>query len=603
MFNVQQITSRLAEMSDAQLAQYARMHKDDPYVLPLASSEFKRRQQLRQSGRMPQAGPQPTVAQADLAQMAQTSLPEEQGIGVLPEQSLAKMADGGIAGYAGDNGSLVGYEMPFEWKTPFDTTGGFQTVYGTNTSEVNRKKAEQEAAAQEEASSPFSRAFKSLAAGPEGARERYEAQQAVLAKQREILQKQQELEGYGFKPQTAKQQAVAAQLENEAAAAQNKMRGIGTLPVKPKADPVLDFARAEENAPAAPTTVAAKAPTTAAAKASPPAAKETKAPGAPTAKPPSAQPTGAGTTVASGSFQPTKTRTLAETVAEIKGQMPDVGKEYDTLQQETEAKYAKFEKEREASKPKGEAYSGLEALLKKEEDKTADKESRNLQMALVSAGLAIAGGKSQYALQNIAEGAQVGSKQYQAGLEKLEEAAKERQKQFAMIEEARRAEARGDWDKSMELRRQAMDMSLGIRKSKIEGVAKITGDTVKAATDRVNTLDTLASADRRTIFTQQEETKRANAHNKVLEAAYANRGGAGANIPNIVFDNATNLHKNWLNSPEGKLAALTPGAADAKFQEFLTIAARAQGVTLPGMPAAGGAAAPAGSKAKFLGFE
>lgn len=100
MFNVQQITSRLAELSDAQLAQYARMHKDDPYILPLASSEFKRRQQLRQSGRMQQGGPKPTVADQEVAIMNQYTLPEEQGIGVLPEQSLAQMADGGIAGYA-----------------------------------------------------------------------------------------------------------------------------------------------------------------------------------------------------------------------------------------------------------------------------------------------------------------------------------------------------------------------------------------------------------------------------------------------------------------------------------------------------------------------
>lgn len=100
MFNVQQITSRLAELSDAQLAQYARMHKDDPYILPLASSEFKRRQQLRQSGQMQQGGPKPTVADQEIAMMDQDNLPEDQGIGVLPAQNIATMADGGIAGYA-----------------------------------------------------------------------------------------------------------------------------------------------------------------------------------------------------------------------------------------------------------------------------------------------------------------------------------------------------------------------------------------------------------------------------------------------------------------------------------------------------------------------
>jgi len=99
MFNVQQITARLATMSDAQLQQYARMHKDDPYIMPLAAAEAKRRQQTRQAAMGQQAAQQatqPTIADKSIASM---QLPEEQGIGVLPERSLAMMADGGIAGY------------------------------------------------------------------------------------------------------------------------------------------------------------------------------------------------------------------------------------------------------------------------------------------------------------------------------------------------------------------------------------------------------------------------------------------------------------------------------------------------------------------------
>ncbi len=103
MFNVQQITDRLAGMSDAQLQQYAQMHKDDPYILPLAASEFKRRQQTRAASQQQQA-PQQTVADQNVAQMqpqqVSDQLPEQQGIGTLPAQNLAQMADGGIVGYA-----------------------------------------------------------------------------------------------------------------------------------------------------------------------------------------------------------------------------------------------------------------------------------------------------------------------------------------------------------------------------------------------------------------------------------------------------------------------------------------------------------------------
>lgn len=107
MFNVQQITSRLSMMSDEQLAQYARLHKDDPYILPLASAEAKRRQQTRQGAAGQQAmqqATQPTIADQDVAAM---QLPEDQGIGVLPAQNIEGMADGGIAGYASGGGSEV----------------------------------------------------------------------------------------------------------------------------------------------------------------------------------------------------------------------------------------------------------------------------------------------------------------------------------------------------------------------------------------------------------------------------------------------------------------------------------------------------------------
>jgi muramidase (phage lysozyme) len=100
MFNVQQITSRLSMMSDAQLAQYARLHKDDPYILPMAAAEAKRRQQTRQGVAGQQAmqqATQPTIADQNIASM---QLPEDQGIGVLPAQNIEGMADGGIAGYA-----------------------------------------------------------------------------------------------------------------------------------------------------------------------------------------------------------------------------------------------------------------------------------------------------------------------------------------------------------------------------------------------------------------------------------------------------------------------------------------------------------------------
>jgi len=249
-------------------------------------------------------------------------------------------------------------------------------------------------------------------------------------------------------------------------------------------------------------------------------------------------------------FVPGEKGDLAAELTKYKALFPDVAREYDTLKTETEAGYKKLAEERERTKPKDKAYEGLEKLLAKEEGAAKGKEARNLNMALVNAGLAIAGGKSQYALQNIAEGAQVGTKQYMAGLEKLEEAAKERRRQAATIEEARRAEARGDWKEAQQLNKEAFDAGMGIQRLKIEGVSKITGDTIKTATDRVNTQDQIAARDRQVqeqgrieLEKQRVSDIAAEKRARISADAYKSIAGAKLDPYNVAYDNATNRIK------------------------------------------------------------
>ena len=134
MLNVQQISSTLRGMSDQQLAQYAAMHKADPYIFPLAFQESQDRKAVR-AGKLAEMSGQkpPPVVDQDLQQMmpqmptgipmsapnAPTgvpmqgpgspaqSLPEDQGIGALPAKNLQGMKDGGITGYSGEDESLV----------------------------------------------------------------------------------------------------------------------------------------------------------------------------------------------------------------------------------------------------------------------------------------------------------------------------------------------------------------------------------------------------------------------------------------------------------------------------------------------------------------
>lgn len=107
--NVQELTQKLATMSDQQMQQYAQMHKDDPYVLAMAVSEKTRRAAMRNAAQ-PQA-PQPTVADAEISDMAPP--PAQAGLSALPAQNLENMeavqaSGGGVLGF--EQGGL--YEIP-----------------------------------------------------------------------------------------------------------------------------------------------------------------------------------------------------------------------------------------------------------------------------------------------------------------------------------------------------------------------------------------------------------------------------------------------------------------------------------------------------------
>jgi len=75
----------------------------------------------------------------------------------------------------------------------------------------------------------------------------------------------------------------------------------------------------------------------------------------------------------------------------------------------------------------------------------ADKEQAKY-MSLFKAGLAMMSGTSRHALQNIGAGAMVGAEDYQRAYKDIKKAEKERQKSFAFIEQAQRAEKIGDRD-------------------------------------------------------------------------------------------------------------------------------------------------------------
>jgi hypothetical protein len=246
---------------------------------------------------------------------------------------------------------------------------------------------------------------------------------------------------------------------------------------------------------------------------------------------------------------------------------------------------------REEGKPTGKAYEKYEASLMEEGEAVKGKEQRNLQMALVNAGLAIAGGTSQFALENIGKGALVGTKQYMEGIDKLEAAAKERQKMMAMIEEARRAEARSDFKDKMEFETKAFDTGVNARKMSIEALAKIYDTNKKGATDIFNNMEqnkTRLLAEKEQSRSRKEVAEISADAQRYAANKYSARTAGGQ--PNVAIDNARARWEKWLSSPEGKTASLKPGASDRKYQEFLRAAFLEMGLE----PPAGAGAAPTG---------
>lgn len=111
--NVEKIEDRMMLMKPDELQKFAAMHKNDPYIMPLALRISDMRKKFEVAQGMQYVGKQmPTVVEQNIAGMA---LPEDQGIGTLPAQNIAKMADGGIAGYS--DGGVPGYK---KGGAPFD---------------------------------------------------------------------------------------------------------------------------------------------------------------------------------------------------------------------------------------------------------------------------------------------------------------------------------------------------------------------------------------------------------------------------------------------------------------------------------------------------
>lgn len=377
MIDVNKITSTLAKLPDAQLQQYAQMHKSDPYIMALAMTESNRRKEMRSAGQGAQGVQEmPKVVDQAVAEMAPQQLPEEMGIGQLPAGDM-NFADGGIVAFA-DGGEA---RSPFAFLNPADIFGG---LYGG-------------------ARRIFSEGIDAEAAAKRRAAEELLAQENISGMDRRFM----------------------------------APRGVATLPMAANAQPAV-------------------LPT--ASDAAPTAATGKKAPAAATA--------GGKPAAAALGFR-------EQYLKDLEGMGPGKAQTLEEIQAE-----------RAALMPKDKAFAGLEAALSKEAEGVEGEKKDALWMAVTQAGLAAAAGGSPYALKNIAEGFGTGLAGYKESLKEFKKADKERQKAMADIEQARRAEARGDVDAALALREKSQDRMDKFNDRKAAGLAAITGSEISAAASK-----------------------------------------------------------------------------------------------------------------------
>lgn len=461
--NINQFTQQLRMMPDQALQRVAMMYKQDPYILPMVIAEDAARKKMRMAARAQMAQPQPKVVDQAVASLGYT--PEEVGIASLPAQNMQGMADGGIAGYA-DGGVADSAEDSFSRGGMFDFTQRSEPVVRMADGGVAR-----------------------FDAG--GA-----ATLPVLRTLENILSINPDFDEQGL-PRTKQESASIRARQEEARVKKQQIEdsAVGmNLPPREYQQRMEQFYRPRREYPAGQTAAKAApaAPAAVSALREPPLINPEVGPGQPyslgtapsssTLASPPPEPSAAQTAFQALSAPVTAPRssiydlTNPATARSVAQTLAPTNKYETALNVQTQRELERLEgreAERERNKPTGKAREGLEALLKQEGEGAAKEKSDAGAFALISAGLAIASGESPNALMNIAKGLNVGAKEYQAAVKDLKKADRERKLMVADIEEARRLEAKGDYDKAEERKDRVEDRRSSIERYSLSGIMQL----------------------------------------------------------------------------------------------------------------------------------
>ena len=513
MFNVPQIQARLAGMSQQQLFQEGQANQNDALMFSLVNNENMNRQKAKAALMAQQAGQQqPPVKQQDLMamapqpnqvpsvptnmgagiplqgpgspqQIAQNQLPEEQGIGALPANNLQRMAGGGITGENHFGGGIPREKM---LEIVRDTNAQLpKPIEEMTPQEINEWMIQ---------NSPNAKPYiptstLNFDSTPTGSLPRGQAN---------ANQQLNAVGDYFGNTNTSSQRNPQPQVLTPEAVANSP--GITTLlgqnqPTNTQATADLNFAKNNNVDTGANNN---KAPW------SPPliVAPTLKASGVPLGKAPTAESAKqqANTFLNPDAFKADFENELTETGVGVAQQR--------ALRDNLLASRAT-------------PYKDYEARLKEQEAKEPEEKENLTGLSLLEAGLAVMGGNSPYAFQNLSR-ATAGVKTYSEGIKDLKKSKDLRDRAFADIEQARTAQANNDIDRSIEFEDRASGKMQEARRWSISGQQNLGLKNAEMASHNFDTANNNFFADRRANAEISARTSEANAR-LGLDAARMNQ--------------------------------------------------------------------------------
>ena len=463
--NADNIMATLRMLRDDELLQYAQLHKNDPYIFPLTFQESNSRKQVR-AKQSAQAAPTTKVVDQNLQEMAAPApqmaqgmpqqgmpqqgmpqgmqpqqLPEDVGIGQLPAPNMQRMAEGGIVAFE-EGGEVPRFQVggqPQGYSHGMVDPSG---LFGVN---------------------PESLAYDQ-------------------ARVEEILARRK----------AAERAAQIKFLETAAPDIAQRMKQ-------------EDAARLQQSAAPAPVPRAAPAPAPAPA----PGAGQGIKPGG-----------GQGINPAAGgqglpSIQKPQVPELAPEIKALDRRLPTAGQAQgiaaqfldedkyaqqlkDFTNEETAAIAERRTKLEKSLKDMPERYKDYESRLKAQEKEDAGDKEKLTGMSFLEAGLAVLSGESPNAFVNLGR-AKEGVKTYNEGIKDIKRSARERDKAFGDIENARQAQAEGKIDAMNRFEDNAAKSMSDSKRFAVSGLQSLGMTSAKMSADAWNSMTNNAYANQRTV--------------------------------------------------------------------------------------------------------